>query len=335
MERPDPPFDLSPLEPKPSPAPRPVLHPLVSVLLFFVVGFTVAQGVGAIPLVAWFVLHFQEMEKILDTVPPSQIYAELMHRIGGFTLLLSTALGYLPMLGVLIFFRQSLDRKSFLSLGLHWSHSAARQLFAGLLTGAGAVVGLFAMLILTGDVRVRGWAVGDKPLVTIALILFAYLLLFAVQSSAEEIVCRGYLLQTVMEVWKPWVSVTVISVFFGALHLLNPGASVMGFLQNVLIGVVFSLAYLKTRALWFPIGMHSAWNFTLGTVVSLPVSGIETFRLLNVEAVGSPLMTGGKYGLEASLLTLLGTMAGCVVGIALLVVRADLSASERRSEPRA
>jgi len=317
-EHPNLPFDLSPPSPKPPPAPRPVLHPLVSVLVFLLVGFTGAQMVGAIPLVAWFVLHFKEMEKILDTVPPSQIYAELMHRIGGLTLLLSTVLGYLPMLGILIFFRQVIDRKSFLSLGLYWSRSAGRQLFAGLLTGAGAVVGLFGMLVLLGDVRVHGWAVSDKSLVTIALILLAYFLLFAAQSSAEEIVCRGYLLQTVMEVWKPWVSVTVVSIFFGALHLFNPGASVMGFLQNVFIGVVFSLAYLKTRALWFPIGMHIAWNFTLGTVVSLPVSGIETFRLLNVEAVGSPLMTGGTYGLEASLLTLLATAAGCGGGMAWL-----------------
>ncbi|MCS6862268.1 MAG: CPBP family intramembrane metalloprotease [Abditibacteriales bacterium] len=322
-EHPNRPFDVSPSPP--TPAPRPVLHPLVSVLVFLIVGFVVAQTVGAIPLVVWFVLHFEEMAKVFDTAPPSQIYAELMHRIGGFTLLLSTALGYVPMLVVLVFWRQGIDRKSFLSLGLHWSRSAGRQLCAGLLTGAGAVIGLFAILVLTGDVRVRGWAVSNISFISTVFILLAYLLLFAVQSGAEEIVCRGYLLQTVMEVWKPWVSVTVISLFFGALHLLNPGASVVGFLQNVLIGVVFSLAYLKTRALWFPIGMHIAWNFTLGTVVSLPVSGIETFRLLNVETVGSPLMTGGRYGLEASLLTLIGTVVGCGVGIVWL--RAN-SASE-------
>ncbi len=317
MEGPNVPFDLSPSSGTPPPVskdlpPRPLLPPLVSALLFLVVGFSVQQFVALILLVGWLFFHPEEM-RILWEDP-----FRFLDKIGTVTLLVITAIAYVPMLAILVFFCQGIDRKPFLSLGLHWSRSSARQLFAGLLTGAGAVVGLFEMLVLTGDVRIRGWAVSDKSLVTIALILLAYLLLFAVQSSAEEIVCRGYLLQTVMEVWKPWVSVMVISLFFGALHLLNPGASLIGFLQNVLIGVVFSLAYLKTRSLWFPIGMHIAWNFTLGTVVSLPVSGIETFRLLNVEAVGSPLMTGGKYGLEGSLLTLLWTAAGCVVGIVLL-----------------
>ena len=319
MEGPNVPFDLSPSSGTPTPvskdlSPRPLLPPLVSALLFLVVGFSVQQFVALLLLMGWLFFHPEEM-RVLWEDP-----FRFLDKIGTVTLLVITAIAYAPMLAILVLFRQVIDRKSFFSLGLHWSRSAGRQLIAGLLTGAGAVVGLFEMLVLTGDVRVRGWAVSDKSLVTIALILLAYLLLFAVQSSAEEIVCRGYLLQTVMEVWKPWVSVTVISLFFGALHLFNPGASVIGFLQNVLIGVVFSLAYLKTRSLWFPIGMHIAWNFTLGTVVSLPVSGIETFRLLNVEAVGSPLMTGGKYGLEASLLTLLWTAAGCVVGIVLFIV---------------
>jgi hypothetical protein len=61
--------------------------------------------------------------------------------------------------------------------------------------------------------------------------------------------------------------------------------------------------------------MHAAWNFTLGTVASLPVSGIHTFHLFEVEAVGSPLMTGGRYGLEGSVVNAGLSAACCAAGL--------------------
>ena len=57
------------------------------------------------------------------------------------------------------------------------------------------------------------------------------------------------------------------------------------------------------------------WNFTLGTVASLPVSGIHTAHLLEVEAVGSPLMTGGRYGLEGSVVNAALSAACCAAGL--------------------
>jgi hypothetical protein len=73
-----------------------------------------------------------------------------------------------------------------------------------------------------------------------------------------------------------------------------------GIVNIALIGIFFGVCYLKTGSLWFPIGFHAAWNFFLGCIFSLPVSGIKTFRLLDVGTVANTSATGGDFGAEGS-----------------------------------
>ena len=73
----------------------------------------------------------------------------------------------------------------------------------------------------------------------------------------------------------------------------------------MLVGVPFSIAYLRTRMLWLPIGMHFAWNFVQGFVLGLPVSGIQSpVSLLRAEVHGREWLTGGSYGPEGGVLAL-------------------------------
>src|ERR1044071_9755068 len=73
-----------------------------------------------------------------------------------------------------------------------------------------------------------------------------------------------------------WVAVIITSIIFSYGHLQNPNA-VPGFTfaNTAIAGVWLAIAYLKTRNLWFPLGIHWAWNWTMGAVLGLPVSGIE------------------------------------------------------------
>ena len=71
---------------------------------------------------------------------------------------------------------------------------------------------------------------------------------------------------------------------------------------------------MVTRALWLPIGLHFAWNFFQGPVFGFPVSGTQTSTLLQLEPVGPELLTGGRFGPEASLVG----VAAELLGIALL-----------------
>ena len=108
----------------------------------------------------------------------------------------------------------------------------------------------------------------------------------------------------------PAASIILLSILFGAVHRANPGASAAGLLNTVIVGVLLALAYLRTRRLWLPIGIHWGWNLAEASW-GFPVSGIkiEGMPLVAVSS-GHPLITGGAYGPEASLVGTLVIVAG-------------------------
>jgi hypothetical protein len=144
---------------------------------------------------------------------------------------------------------------------------------------------------------------------------------------AEELMFRGYPFQRLTEAIGPVAAVIVLSSLFGAVHLMNPHASRWGVINTALVGVLLSVTYLRTGALWMPWGLHFAWNATLGLVFGLPVSGLTEFSVLvRAQAEGPAWLTGGSYGIEAS-------ATGAVVillGIGFLVI-----ATRRSSRPSA
>ena len=126
---------------------------------------------------------------------------------------------------------------------------------------------------------------------------------------------RGYPFQRLVEAIGAGGAILVFSALFALVHFTNPGANAWGLLNTVAIGVALSVAYLRTRALWLPWGLHFGWNATLGLVFGLPVSGLRLFNVaLRTTATGPSWLTGGSYGLEASL------PGACVVLLGLIVV---------------
>src|SRR5581483_1530645 len=90
--------------------------------------------------------------------------------------------------------------------------------------------------------------------------------LFLPAALAEELPFRGYLLPTLTQAWGSRTALVVTSVLFGALHSLNPGASLMAFLGTTAAGVLLGLAYERTGRLWLPWALHFAWNFAEGAL---------------------------------------------------------------------
>jgi CAAX protease family protein len=141
----------------------------------------------------------------------------------------------------------------------------------------------------------------------------AVLLILLVGALAEELVFRGYPFQHLEQGIGAIGAIAVFSVMFGAVHLANPGASLWGLINTILIGVLLSLAYLRTRALWLPWGIHFGWNFALGALFGLPVSGLRLFNVVARTAVSGPIwLTGGSYGVEASATAVVIILAGIV-----------------------
>ena len=103
----------------------------------------------------------------------------------------------------------------------------------------------------------------------------------------------------------PWGPLPPRPRLFGLVHLANPHRTWISTLNTALVGIPFAIAYLRTRSLWMPIGMHFIWNFLLGFFLGLPVSGLTVPASVFTARVRGPVwLTGGDYGPEGGLLAM-------------------------------
>ena len=103
--------------------------------------------------------------------------------------------------------------------------------------------------------------------------------------------------------WSVAAGVILNSIIFGLGHMRNASASPLSVVNTVLIGILFSLIFYYHDNLWLVSGFHSGWNFILGPVLGIIVSGFElpTSILITNSDLTKTLLNGGKYGFEAGL----------------------------------
>jgi membrane protease YdiL (CAAX protease family) len=121
----------------------------------------------------------------------------------------------------------------------------------------------------------------------------------------EEMLFRGILFRWLEQFGGSWIALLLTSALFGAAHLNNPNASWIA-AGGIAIeaGVMLGAAYMLTRSLWFPMGLHAAWNFTQGEIYDIPVSGTKVDGMVDARLSGDPLLTGNGFGLEASIIAI-------------------------------
>ncbi|WP_103353227.1 CPBP family intramembrane glutamic endopeptidase [Amycolatopsis sp. CA-128772] len=181
---------------------------------------------------------------------------------------------------------------------------------AGLAVGRGVLIGvvLFAVVIaniaLLGAYEIRGW--GSVP-GAVGLIGF-----MAAAAVTEELLFRGVLFRIVEERTGTAIALVLTAVVFGASHLFNPHASLWGALAiGIEAGGLLTAAYVATRKLWLPIGVHFGWNFAAAGLFSTEVSGNGTPQgLLDAVTSGPAVITGGSFGPEGSLYSVLFCLLG-------------------------
>ena len=141
----------------------------------------------------------------------------------------------------------------------------------------------------------------------------------------EELLFRGILFRWLEEFAGSWVALIITSALFGAAHLMNPNATpVAAFGIAIEAGVLLGGAYMLTRSLWMPMGLHAAWNFTQGEIFDVPVSGIDEHGLVQAKLSGPALLSGGGFGLEASLFAMVIATAVGVWMVWLAVKRGEV-----------
>ena len=209
--------------------------------------------------------------------------------------------------------RRLLDRRSFVSLGLRWDREALLDVLVGIGISAAMMVLIFVIQWGFGWLTFEGFAWGSIAGVTALQQTLLALLIFILVGWNEELLSRGYHLQTLESGLNRFWGVLLSSAVFGVLHLANPNATWIGAAGILLAGIFLAYGYLRTEQLWLPIGLHIGWNFFEGVVFGFPVSGLKTFSLIQIEVAGPTILTGGAFGPEAGLVLLPGMLLGAAL----------------------
>jgi len=209
--------------------------------------------------------------------------------------------------------RRFLDKRSFASLGLSVNKSAVLDVFVGVFISAFIMAIIYAIEFMTGWVKFEGFAWEVDSAKTVIVNLFLFLFIFITVGWNEELLSRGYHLQTLASGTNMFWGVLISSSVFGLAHLGNPNATWVSAAGIFFAGLFLAYGYLRTGQLWLSIGLHIGWNFFEGVIFGFPVSGLDIYRLIRHQIHGPEIWTGGAFGPEAGLIVLPALVVGSVL----------------------
>ena len=192
--------------------------------------------------------------------------------------------------------------------------------------GLGVLLGLLTLAPLWGLGIYRIEGTGDS------LPLLKQIPEMALVSMFEEVLMRGVIFRIAEQAWGSKRALLLSTAAFVAGHL--PGEiSVMGVLVTAAASLAFTAAYQLSRRLWFPIGMHFAWNYLFSAVFSVPVSGHEAKGWLHGSMRGPEWLSGGAYGVEASAVALLVWAVAAALLLRRAHTRGKFTPRDQRAKP--
>ncbi len=181
-------------------------------------------------------------------------------------------------------------------------------------TGAGVIFGFGLFTLITAVVWAMGvYTPGEfNSFDTIWPMLATFALIPGV---TEEILFRGLIFRYLERAAGSWIALFLSALLFGFAHYTNPNAGLIPAIAIAIeAGIMLGAVYMLTRRLWAAIGVHAAWNFTQGWVYGIPVSGFSEPGLIDSTRNGPDWLTGGAFGLEASVVAMvLAALAGLIL----------------------
>ena len=196
-------------------------------------------------------------------------------------------------------------------------------------TGKDFALGLLIGFVMNGICILIAWLHGDVHFYAGRFQLLYLLCAFVcvcVQSGAEELVTRGYMMGALGKRYPVWVAIATNALLFAALHLANTGITVLSFLNIAAIGLALSLVIYYLDSLWMCVAIHTAWNFTQNFLFGLPNSGVVSkSSFLHLDAASDSLFYDVAFGVEGTL-TAVVVIAAFAVGVVLFVKRKGLKA---------
>jgi len=222
-------------------------------------------------------------------------------------LALNVVISFIPAMIATAFVARIVEHSPLLAFGVGFHEGWKRTFRSGTVIAAGLIIFLMLGSRILGQTHLE-WTAPQYTFGQAALTLG----LLIVAAAFEELIFRGYPLQVLMKGIGPWPAMVAMSCVFGLLHSRNPNSSRLGVFNTIVAGMMLSLAYFKTRSLWFPYGLHLGWNIGTGMVMGFPLSGLGVASLWTTQVTGASWLLGGQYGPEGGALGTFIFLAGAV-----------------------
>lgn len=216
-------------------------------------------------------------------------------------------------LAITILYCKLIEKMNLESMGIV-KKKIAKSYFLG--TGIAIILlgSIFILCIISKSIVYYG----KNDNMDIVLIL-AYLGGFIIQSAVEEIMCRGFLMNSLLYKISINKAILISSVIFALPHFstlfqFNILSRIVGIVNLLLFSIVVSLLMIKYKNIWGSCAVHSAWNFILSIIIGINLSGsknVSSVFKFNVNE-NMKLLNGGQYGIEAGLI--------CTIVLSLFVI---------------
>ena len=230
---------------------------------------------------------------------PLHLHENVIEQMSSFQHFIVSLFGLMGTLLLLYLFRVKLDEKTFFSLGFSLK-KAKMDVLLGLCLGLLPMLFSFFLFLHLDWIKIMEFNFSG-------LELFYVGLLFISVSLSEEILIRGYVLSNFMDSSNKYIALLGSSFLFALMHGLNPNITTIGMINLFLAGIMLGITYLFTKNLWFAFANHFSWNF-FQALFGFHVSGLNIYSPIKLK-IASSIWTGGEFGIEGSVLSILLQMS--------------------------
>jgi uncharacterized protein len=205
-----------------------------------------------------------------------------------------------------------LRREPLSAVGLRLDFTWGREALLGAALGIALIALVTGLIVVAGGVRFSLDPARSLGALAIGAWLFAWVALL------EELLFRGFVFQRMVDGIGAWPALLTMALLFALAHWGNPGMEgptlVWASVDTALGAALLGLAYLRTRRLALPVGIHFGWNWAQGALLGFDVSGLDQAGWLLPELLGKPQwFTGGEFGPEASIFAVLVDAAAVIL----------------------
>lgn len=289
--------------------PARVKNIILQILIFYAVFLVIALAEAVVP----FIFMFSEILAYFESGQYTGINEEYFKFIENLQYqdkfmiitLISTVFGTL----LAMIYCRFIEKRPLSSMGFT-KKNGLHDYLIGMLIGFAMLTSVVLLNILFGAMSFDGL----NKSVSIGIILL-YLVGFIIQGMSEEVIFRGYLMNSIGGKHSMTLAVLISSGAFSLAHILNPGVTFLGIVNIMLFGIFMGLYMICFDNIWGASAIHSIWNFSQGNIFGISVSGTGSIQtVLYTSADNSKaLINGGNFGVEGGLVSTIVLVIACIL----------------------